>query len=184
MVNPYTPAGQIKSYGFPILFNAQVEQADSAAVYEAGMIVAVKNGTNWSLAEYIQLDNNGVSQGEVLVTNFATLAQFSVKKAATADGKLPLMRGIAAATIASQKFGWMYIGGYVEKGDSSETVASGEMLTISGSTAGKLTADKASSVLNATFGTTEFSTIPAIVAIGRTAFATGVGSISILGIWG
>lgn len=177
-------SGQLPVYGFPVLTNAQIEQADTAAIYEPGVIVAVKNSSNWSLAAYVQLNNDGCSQGEALVTNFATLAQYSVKKAATADGRLPHFRGVAAATIASQKFGWMYIQGYVEKADLSHTAASGEMLCISGSTAGKLTPDGASSLLNGTFGTSNFVTIPWAVAIARTAISTGVGSISLLGCWG
>lgn len=181
---PSQVAGRFPGYGLPVLSNKQAEQADTAAIYEPGMIVAVKNGSNWSLAEYVQLNNDGVSQGEVLITNFATLNQYSVKKAGTADGRLPGMRGIAAATIASQKYGWMYIAGYVEKADLSHTAASGELLTISGSTAAKLTPDGASSLLNATFGTSQFVTIPWVVAVARTAIATGVGSVTIIGCWG
>ena len=176
--------GQIRDYGFPVLKNTQIEQADAEAIYEPGIIIAVKNGDNWSLASYCRLDNNGCSQGEALVTNYATLAQYGVAKAATDDGKLPNLRGIAAATIASQKYGWMYIAGYVEKADLSHTAASGEMLTISGSTAGKLSPDGASSVLNATLPCITAATLPWPVAVARTAIATGVGSISILGMWG
>lgn len=177
-------SGQISTWGIPVMSNTQVEQADTNAVYEPGVIVAVKNSGNWSLAAYVQLDNNGCSQGEALVTNYATLKQYSVKAAGTADGFLPALRGIAAATVASQKFGWMYIAGYVEKADLSHTAASGEFLTISGSTAGKLTPHLASSVLNATIGTVTNATVPFAVAVARTAIATGVGSISILGMWG
>lgn len=179
-------SGKIKDYGLPLLATSQVEQADTAAVFEPGVIVAVRNNTAgaWSLAEYIQLDNNGCSQGEVLVTNFATLKQYSMIKAATAEGRQPMLRGIAAATIASQKFGWMYIWGYVEKADLSHTAASGELLCISASTAGKLTPDAASSALNATLGTSINATTPWTCAIARTAIATGIGSVSLIGMWG
>ena len=135
---------------------------------------------NWSLVEVVQLDNNGCSQGEVLVTNFATLKGYSVAKAATTDEGAP-MRGLAAATIASQKAGYAIIGGYCEKADLSHTAASGEYLCIGGSTAGKLTPNKAS-VFN--LGTQGNASQFMVVAIAKTAIATGVGSVQILGMWG
>ena len=181
-----TLSGQAPTVGFPVMSNTQIEQADTNALYEPGMVIAVRNNGNWSWAEYVQLDNNGCSQGEVLVTNFATFKQYSVRQAVVADdGYQDTMRGISAATIASQRFGWMYIGGYVEKADCSKTVASADGLTISASTAGKLTPVRASSVLNATTGTVVNGTVPVgRIGIGRSAFATGVGSITILGMWG
>ena len=172
--------GQIPVAAFPVLTNAQVEQADAAALYEPGIMVVVKNGVNLSLASYVELDNSGCSQGEVLVDNYATLGSFRVAKAGTGD-RGGGMRGIAAATIASQKFGWMYIGGYVEKADNSQTVASGEYLMIGGSTAGKLSND-AASVFNS--GTQGNASAFLVVGRARGAFATGVGSIMILGTWG
>lgn len=178
--------GKIKDYGLPLLDVGQVSTSggDAAAVFEPGTIIAVRNSGNWSLAMYCQLDNNGCSQGEALVTNFATLKQYSLIKSATTEGRQPMLRGIAAATIASQKFGWAYIWGYVEKADLSHTAASGELLCISASTAGKLTPDAASSALNATLGTSLNATVPWTCAIARTAIATGVGSISLIGMWG
>lgn len=173
-------SGQIPHYGFPVLTNAQAEQADTAAIYEPGMIVAVKNGNNWSLAMYGQADATGFSQGEVAVFNPATLNQYSMAAAAATDAGGPI-KGIAAATIAAAKFGWFYIQGYVEKADLSHTAASGEYLMISGSTAAKLTPNKAS-VFNA--GTQGSSTMFLVVAVARTAIATGVGSVSIVGCWG
>lgn len=173
---------------FPVVSGAQVVAGgDATAKMELGTIIAMRTVTDqWSLVEYVQLDNNGVSNGEVLVTNFATLKQYSVAKAAVGDFGVPgVFRGIAAATIASQKFGFMYIGGYVEKADVSHTAASTEGLTISGSTAGKLTPDKASSYWGATVGLSSTTgTAPWIFAIAKTAIATGLGSVQICGIWG
>lgn len=167
---------------FPVVSGAVVVAGgDSTAKHEAGTIMAYRSVTDqWCLAQYLQLDNNGISQGEVGVVNFATLKQYSVKKAATADRGAPMV-GIALATIASQKYGFFAIQGYVEKADLSQTVASGEYLMISGSTAGKLTSD-AASVFNS--GTQGNASAFMIVAVGRTAFATGVGSVSICGLWG
>lgn len=167
---------------FPVVSGAQViAGGDSTAKTDLGAIMAYRSATDqWALVQYVQADNNGWSQGEVTVTNFATLKQYSVKKAATGDEGAP-MSGIGLATCASQKFSFIAIGGYVEKADLSLTAASGEYIKISGSTAGKLTVENAS-VFNA--GTQGNASMFVVVAIARTAFATGVGSISIRGIWG
>lgn len=148
---------------------------------EPGQIFCSKNSAGeWSIVEIVQLDNNGCSQGEALVQNFATLKGYSVKTSATTDEGAP-MKGVAAATIASQKCGYMIIGGYVEKLDSSQTVASGEYLMISGSTAAKFTNDAASCF---NLGTQGNASQFMVVAVARAAFATGVGSAQILGVWG
>lgn len=166
---------------FPVVSGAQVTANDSTAKMEPGTVMAVRTQTDqWSVVEYVQLDNNGVSQGEVLINNFATLKQYSVAKAATGDVGAPI-RGIAAATIASQYFGFMYIGGYVEKADLSQTAASGEYLQVGGSVAGKLTSDKASAFNSGTQGNVSAFVV---VAQARTAIATGIGSISLMGMWG
>lgn len=166
---------------FPVVSGAQVAAQSTTAKMEPGTIMAVRTQTDqWSIVEYVQLDNAGVSQGEVLIQNYATLKQYSVAKASTTDGGAP-MRGIAAATIASQSFGFMYIGGYVEKADLSQTVASGEYIAIGASVAGKLSNDKASAFNLATVVNVSGQII---VAVARAAFATGIGSIQIMGIWG
>jgi len=167
---------------FPVISGAQVVAGgDSSAKHEPGTIMAYRSATDqWAWAEYVQLDNSGISQGEAAVWNFATLKQYSVKKAATTDEGAPMV-GLALATIASQKFGFVAIGGYVEKADLSHTAASGEYLCISGSTAGKITPNKASAFNLATQGNaSQFM----VVAIARTAISTGVGSVSICGVWG
>lgn len=174
--------------GFPVLRGTQVETTGTAPVFEPGTIFAVRNATTgfWSLAKYVQLGTQGVSQGEVCVTNYATLSNDSVRQSVAAtDGRAPHLRGIAAATIATNSYGFMYIGGYVEKADLSHTAASGELLCISGSTAGKLTPDGASSFWAATVGVSSaLGSAPFAFAVARTAIATGVGSVSILGVWG
>ncbi len=148
---------------------------------EPGQIFCSKNSAGeWSIVEIVQLDNAGCSQGEALVQNHATLKGYSVRPAATSDEGVP-MKGVAAATIASQKCGYMIIGGYVEKMDLSHTAASGEYLCIGGSTAAKFTPNKASCFNLGTLGNAS-QVIP--VAVARAAIATGVGSAQILGIWG
>jgi hypothetical protein len=148
---------------------------------EPGQILFMKNSSGEvSIVEIVQLDNAGCSQGEALVQNHATLKGYSVRVSATTDEGAP-MKGVAAATIASQKCGYMIIGGYVEKMDLSHTAASGEYICISGSTAAKFTVNKASCFNLGTLGNAS-QVIP--VAVARGAFATGVGSAQILGIWG
>lgn len=171
---------------FPVVSGAQVlAGGDTTAKHEPGTIMAYRSQTDqWALVQYLQADNNGFSQGEVAVTNYATLKQYSVRPAQTADGYQPHFVGIALATIASQKFGYFAIAGYVEKADLSLTAASAELLTISASTAAKLTPLRASSQWNATVGTVTNATLPWPVAKARTAIATGVGSVSIQGVWG
>lgn len=171
---------------FPVVSGAQVTSVFTAAQggatkMEPGTIMAVRTQTDqYGLVQWVQLDNNGCSQGEALICNFATLKQYSVKQAAVTDGGAPL-GGIAAATIASQSFGFMYIHGYVEKVDFSKTIASGEYFALSASTAGKLTSIRAS-VFNA--GTQGSSSAFIVCGVARTAIATGVGSATLLGVWG
>ena len=170
---------------FPVVSGAQISGNDTTANHEPGSIHVYRNGNQFALVEYVQLDNNGVSQGEVLITNFATLKQFSVAKAGTGDAFSPHFRGLAAASIASQRFGFMYIGGYVENADLSHTAASAELLTISASTAGKLTPHNASSFWAATLGVSSaLGTAPFVFAVAKSAIATGLGSVQILGVWG
>ena len=116
------------SEGFPILYGTQVTgQDDSGANFQPGAIFVHRSGTgnvNFSLVQYIQMDNNGCSQGDSLVQNYATLKNYSMKVAATTDAYTPVLRGVAAATIASQYFGFMIMSGYVEKANLSKTCAS------------------------------------------------------------
>lgn len=169
---------------FPVIAPGQLTDTwdpTTNARGEPGQIFVSKNSAGeYSIVEIVQLDNNGCSQGEALVQNFATLKGYSVKTSATTDQGAP-MKGVAAATIASQKCGYMIIGGYVEKLDSSQTVASGEYLMIGGSTAAKFTNDRASCF---NLGTQGNISAFQVVAVARTAFATGVGSAQILGVWG
>lgn len=155
--------------GLQELRDTQALTVSVQATYQPGTIFVHRNGNNLGLVQYIQLDNNGCSQGESLVTNYATLVSYSMAKASTDDQHSRSLRGIACATIASQYFGFMHIGGYAEKADISMTVASGDFLSLSGSTAGKLTGLQAS---------------PHAAAIARTAIATGVGSVTMIGVWG
>lgn len=167
---------------FPIVGgNVVAAGGDSSPRAEPGTIFARRANTDqWTLVQYVQLDNNGVDAGESCVRNFATVKQYSVKKAATGDGGAPFV-GIALATIASQYYGYVAIGGHVGSADLSQTAASGEYLRLSGSVAGELTPN-AASVFNA--GTQGNASMFLVVAQARAAIATGTGSVSIVGIWG
>lgn len=169
---------------FPVVAGAQfaVSMGDSSAKHEPGTILAVRTQTDqWSLVQYVQNGNTVLNQGEVAMINYATLKQYNITPAAAADQGAPLMGGIAAATIGSLRFGYIYIKGYVEKADLSHTAASGEYLQISGSTAAKLTPNGASVFNAGTFGSSSAFTV---VAVARTAIATGIGSITLVGCWG
>jgi hypothetical protein len=160
---------------------AVVSMGDASAKHEPGTILAYRGVSDqWSLMQYVQNGNTVLNQGEVAVVNYATLKQYNITPAAAADqGGAPA--GIAAATIGSLRFGWLYIKGYVEKADLSHTAASGEYLQISGSTAAKLTPNIAS-VFNA--GTQGSSSMFLVCGVARTAIATGIGSITLVGCWG
>lgn len=167
---------------FPLVSGAQLTANDSSKKTEPGTVFAVRYDTDeWAIVEYVQLDNNGCSEGEVLVQNFATVKGYSVKKAATTDEGAPI-RGIAAATISSQQFGFMFIGGHVGTADFSHTAASGEYLIVSGSTAGKVTSNRASA-FNLGSVTTDASALQ-VIGVAKAAISTGLGSMQILGIWG
>ena len=180
--------------GFPILYDTQVTgQDDVAAAYQPGALFIHRSGTgntNMSLVQYVQLDNNGCSQGDALVQNYATLKNYSVKVSATTDQLTPVLRGIAAATIASQYFGFMIMSGYVEKANLSKTCASGDLLVISGSTAGYLSPGNSvgsvAAFWSATVGVSSaLGTAPyGVVARSNNAHATTttpLGSITLLG---
>lgn len=167
---------------FGVVAGAQiVSMGDTDAKHEPGTIMAYRAGTDqWALVQYVHNGNTVLNQGEAAVCNFATLKQYNITPAATSDEGAPL-GGIAMATIGSLKYGWMAIHGWVEKIDFSHTIASGEYFIISGSTAAKLSPHRAS-VFNA--GTHGSSSAFQVVGVARTAIATGVGSGTILGVWG
>lgn len=174
---------------FPVVGPGQITDTwdpTTNARGELGTILLFKDSNgNTALVEIVQLDNAGCSQGEALITNYATLKSFSVAKASTTDGFAPgKFRGLAAATIASQKAGYMIIGGYCEKADLSLTAASADGLCLSGSVAGKLTPQK-TAFWGATVGLSSTAgTAPFFVAVAKSAFATGIGSVQIIGVWG
>jgi hypothetical protein len=176
------------AFGAMTLLDGQITTTSTSAIFPPGQIFYWRGGTgraNTALVRWVKLDNNGCSQGEVLVNDDGQTDSSGVKKASTTDAFSPNFRGLSAATIASNSFGFMIIGGYCEKADLSFTAASGELLTISGSTAGKLTSKKASSFWGATLGlSSTVGTAPFVFAIARTAIATGIGSVQLIGIWG
>lgn len=170
------------------IYDSQSTTTSTGGPWQPGQVVIHRSGTNRaqrSLLKWVLMDNNSCSRGEVLLTDLSATVEHAVTKASTTDSYNPNFRGIAAASIASNKYGFAIISGYCEQADCSETVASGEQLAISGSTAGKLTPNRASSFWTATLGlSSALGTAPFVFAIARGAFATGVGSVQILGTWG
>lgn len=173
--------------GFEVIYDSQSTTTSTGGPWQPGQVVVHRSGTGRAqraLAKWMLIDNAGISQGETAVTDFSTTNSNIVAKASTTDAFAPHFRGVAAGTIASNKYGFFFINGYVENADCSETVASGEMLTLSGSTAGKF-GNRSSSFWFATLGlSSALGTAPFVFAIARGAFATGVGSVQILGTWG
>lgn len=176
------------AFGAMTLLDGQITTTNTSSIFPEGQIFYWRGGTNrlqTALVRWVKLDNSGCSQGEVLIADDGQTTSAGVKKASTTDAFNPSFRGLAAATIASNAYGFAIIGGYCEKADLSFTAASGELLTISGSTAGKLTTKKASSFWGATLGlSSTVGTAPFIYAIARTAISTGIGSVQIIGVWG
>lgn len=176
------------AFGAMTLLDGQITTTNTSSIFPLGQIFYWRGGTdrkNSALVKWVKLDNAGCSQGEVLIADDGQTTSAGFKKASTTDAFSPSFGGLAAATIASNTHGFMIIGGYCEKADLSFTAASGELLTISGSTAGKLTSKKASSFWGATLGVSSaLGSAPFVYAIARTAIATGIGSVQIVGIWG
>lgn len=168
---------------FPIVGGAQiVSMGDTDAKHEPGTMCAYRAGTDqWALVQYVHNGNTVLNQGEVAVCNFATLKQYNITPAATTDGGAP-PAGVAMATIGSLKYGWIAIHGWVEKIDFSHTIASGEYFAISGSTAAKMSPNFASCFNLGTLGTTASGFV--VCGVARTAIATGIGSGTLLGVWG
>jgi hypothetical protein len=170
------------------IYDSQSTTTSTGGPWQPGQVVVHRSGTGRgqrALLKWVLIDNAGCSRGEALVTDFAATVEYGVAKASTTDSYLPHFRGIAAATIASNKFGFAIISGYCEQADLSETAASGELLAISGSTAGKLTPNRGSSFWTATVGlSSQLGSAPFIFAVARAAAATGIGSVQILGTWG
>lgn len=171
---------------FPIVSGAQVTPGgDTTAKHEPGTVLAYRSGTDqWSLVQYVQAGNNVIGRYLACVTNHATLKQYSVRLPATADGGAPI-RGIALATIASQCFGYVAIAGYVEYAYQSFTAASGEYLQLSASTAGQLSAYRASTYFQV-IQSGHLGTTPVVVAVAKGAMATTAtvaGSVQLIGIW-
>ncbi len=174
------------AFGNITLLDGQITTTNTSLIFPAGQIFFYRMGTDRKMAglvKWVLMDNNGCTLGDVLIGDTATTGMNNVMKAATSDrGGLPV--GFAAATIASNTWGFAIIGGYVEKGAISMTVATGEYLTIGGSTAGAATPNRAS-VFNA--GTQGNASAFQVFCKSRGAVATTstlVASLQMVGVWG
>lgn len=167
---------------FPIVSGAQVTaNGDTTAKHEPGTIMAYRSATDqWALVEYVQADNNVITKGSPVMKNLATFKQYSVRLSATTDGGAP-PRGVSLATIASQRYGFVAIAGYVESAQVSHTTASGEYLIVSASANGQLSPNRAS-VFNA--GTQGDVSGFMVMAVAHGIVATDAfGSITLCGVW-
>jgi hypothetical protein len=170
---------------FPILNGAALKAGgDTDPLAEPGVIQAYKySDGQWCLAQYIQLGAATVDSGMCLVPNDATLKQWSVKKAGTGNRGGPLA-GIALATIASAKYGWMAIQGYVGSALLSNTTASNDNLIIGASASAQLSNAAATDFFTASSPFVDSSGF-VIVAKAKDAVASGAySSIQLCGCWG
>lgn len=173
--------------GYEVIYDAQLQATTTGGPWRPGQVVVHRSGTGrdqWALAKWVKVPS-GCSRGEALVTDFSATEGSSLARASTTDSYSPgTFRGVAGGTIASAAYGFSVISGYCEQAYCSETVASGEGLTISGSTTAQMTPNRGSSFWTATLGLSSTSgTAPFLYAVGRGAFTTGLGSIQILGTW-
>jgi hypothetical protein len=174
----------VNDSGFPVLYDDQPADITGAApVYQPGTIFVWKHGTGRakrSLVQYVRLGNNGCSYGQALAINSATVVSHSVMVAAV--GKNANFIGIAAATIASQAYGFAVIGGYCEYAYTVAAAASGDTLCLSATTVGKLSAGESDTYYTAS--ATDASGLLGL-AIANGAIAAGdLGSITLCGVWG
>ncbi len=178
---------RINKYGgYPIILGDQGTQTSSAPLYQPGAVFMWRKGTGNAYAgviQYVQLDNNGCSYGQTLQPNDATITGYSVKVVDKSSGKGPNFVGIAAATIASQYFGFMVIGGYCEYAYSASAAASGNVLCLAATATGQLSVGSADYYTATTAGSDATSCIGIAVARGAIT-AAALGSVTLCGHWG
>lgn len=170
---------------FPVMNGAAlVAGGDHDPLAEPGVIQAYRySDGQWCLAQYVQLGAATCDSGMCLVPNDATLKQWSVKKAGTAQKGGPLA-GIALATLTSAHYGWMAIQGYVGSVILSNTTASNDNLVIGGSASGQLSNNLATDFFTASGPFADQSGF-IVVAKAKDAVASGAySSVQLCGMWG
>lgn len=168
------------SFGYAVVSGAQVNPGgDAVPKTQPGTLMAYKSGEQWSIVQYVKADGSGWTKGQSVVRNLGATQHYGAKAAATGDANAPIA-GIALSSVASDCYGWIAVKGYVENALVSKTVASGDYLVLGGSSAGQLTPTGTSSFFNAT----NAGSSKAIVALANSAFATGLGPVTLIGFWG
>jgi hypothetical protein len=173
-----------KHTSFPVIAGAQVVSGgDTDAKAEPGCIQMYRySDGQFCMAQYVQNGNRvAIDAGNVTVPNDATLKAWSVQKASIKHGGRP-MAGIALATIASQKWGWIAIRGYVGSALTENVGTAMVPLYISTTTEGYMT-DLPSLWLTATGYASAANSGAMAVAIARDTTA-GLASVTIRGCWG
>lgn len=166
--------------GFPVIAGAQVTKTDTTPFHEPGTIMMVRNGTSvtaqqFGLVKYVRFDA-ATNKGDAMAWIDSADTE-RVEIASTTNGRtMSGFRGVAAATVAASSYGWMYIHGYVPAIRVSTLVASGDYLTLSGSTGGRWI-QQVTANFNATAGvvsTTGTYTLNApMIALGAGSNAAG-----------
>ena len=182
---------RINKYGgYPVILGDQGTQVNQYPAHQPGAVFMWRKGTGNKYAgiiQYVQLDNNGCSYGQALRLNHATLSAYSVTviDTPTVDGKSPHFVGIAAATIASQYFGFMVVGGYCEYAYSASAAASGNVLGVAATATGMLSAPDVATAWSATEVSTGCLSGIYGSAVARGAITAGaLGSVTLCGHWG
>ncbi len=170
---------------FPVISGAAlVSGGDTDAKAEPGCVQMYRySDGQYCMAQYVRNGNvTAINAGICCMPNNATLMQYGVRAALTTDGRQPIA-GIALATIASQKYGWIAIRGYV---GSAYTVNVGTAfcpLFLSTVTAGYLGDIPSAVYYTAGVATDTGGTLAAPIALARDT-AAGLASISLIGCWG
>ena len=108
---------------FPVVSGAVIVDAgDTDAKMEPGTVLAYRSGTDqWAIIQYIKnAQAAAVKKGAPMVPDYATLKQYIVRVAGTADAGTPLA-GIALASLGASKYGFIAIHGWVETAEVSHT---------------------------------------------------------------
>jgi len=169
---------------FPVISGAAlVAGGDTDAKAEPGCLQMYRfSDGQLCFAQYVQNgDRIQLSAGLVAVPNDATMKQYSVQLASVDHGGGP-MAGIALATIASQKFGWIAVRGYVGSAYVEQSGTAFNHLFVSGSTAGYLSEAPSMYFYDAT--TAGSNTSGRLCVAQNKDTTTGLASIQIVGCWG
>lgn len=168
----------------PVSGQASVTESSATAKQDLGAVLLLRDASGFvSMLKYVRSDNATIKQHLCVKQSVATSKTDYVVVTATADGGNPgKFLGVAAGTIASNQYGWVYCGGYVPAVNFSSTVASESMVMLSGSLAGALVVP--SPTFNATSVAHEATTVYCVgVSRGAASNSAHAGSLHLFGLY-